>query len=93
MIAAPVRPPEPLSYRPRDAARMLGVSARTLYEWTRSGRVHCVRIGTGKRAAVLYPVDSLRRLLAEPLSLATDRTMSSPVAPHANQTRILNPNN
>lgn len=71
MIAVPTRQPEPLSYRPRDAARMLGVSARTLYEWTRSGRVHCVRIGTGKRAAVLYPVESLRRLLAEPATIQT----------------------
>jgi excisionase family DNA binding protein len=66
MKTDPVPPPVPLSYRPRDAARLLGVSARTLYEWTRAGRVRCVRVGPGKRAAVLYPVDALRQLLAAP---------------------------
>ena len=66
MIAVPVSLPTPLSYRPREAARLLGVSARTLYEWTRAGRVRCVRVGPGKRAAVLYPVDALRQLLAAP---------------------------
>jgi excisionase family DNA binding protein len=57
---------EPLSYRPREAAKLLGVSTRTLFEWTRQGKVYCVRIGVGKRAAVLYPVESLRSLLAMP---------------------------
>lgn len=65
MQANPVSNPNPLAYRPRDAARMLGVSARTLYEWTRAGRVRCVRVGTGKRAAVLYPLDSLQQLLSD----------------------------
>jgi excisionase family DNA binding protein len=66
MTIAISKPVEPLSYRPREAAKMLGVSTRTLFEWTRQGKVHCVRVGEGKRAAVLYPVESLRRLLAVP---------------------------
>ena len=53
----------PLALRPRDAARMLGVSPRTLWGWTRAGIVPCVRVGTGKRRTVLYPVADLRAWL------------------------------
>ena len=67
MSAVPVSLPAPLSYRPRDAARLLGITSRTLYTWTRAGRVRCVRIGQGKKCAVLYPIDELRRLLAVPV--------------------------
>ena len=65
MIAAPAPRPAPLSYRPAVAAEMLGVSARTLYEWTRAGKVRAVRIGNGKRSALLYPAAELRRLIDE----------------------------
>jgi predicted site-specific integrase-resolvase len=54
----------PLALRPRDAARMLGVSPRTLWGWTRAGIVPCVRVGAGKRRTVLYPVADLRAWLA-----------------------------
>jgi predicted site-specific integrase-resolvase len=50
----------PLALRPRDAARMLGISPRTLWEWTRVGIVPCARIGTGKRRTVLYSVADLQ---------------------------------
>jgi predicted site-specific integrase-resolvase len=53
----------PLALRPRDAARMLGVSPRTLWGWTRAGIVPCVRVGTGKRRTVLYPVADLQAWL------------------------------
>src|SRR5262245_35518387 len=53
----------PLALRPRDAARMLGVSPRTLWGWTRARIVPCVRVGTGKRRTVLYPVADLRAWL------------------------------
>ena len=66
MNAAPDSLPEPLAYRPRDAARLLGVSSRTLFSWTRAGHVRAVRVGQGKRISVLYPLDELRRLLAVP---------------------------
>jgi predicted site-specific integrase-resolvase len=52
-----------LALRPRDAARMLAISPRTLWEWTRAGIVPCVRVGTGKRKTVLYPVPDLQAWL------------------------------
>jgi excisionase family DNA binding protein len=54
----------PLALRPRDAARMLGVSPRTLWGWTAAGLIPCARVGTGKRRTVLYPVDQLQAWLA-----------------------------
>jgi hypothetical protein len=54
----------PLALRPRDAARMLGISPRTLWGWTRAGIVPCVRVGTGKRKTVLYSVADLQAWLA-----------------------------
>jgi excisionase family DNA binding protein len=53
----------PLALRPREAARQLGISPRTLWEWTRTGIVPCVRVGTGKRKTVLYPVAELQAWL------------------------------
>ncbi len=53
----------PLALRPREAARVLGVSPRTLWEWTHLGIVPCVRIGTGKRKTVLYDVQTLQEWL------------------------------
>ena len=55
----------PLAMRPRDAARTLGISPRTLWEWTRDGIVPCVRVGTGKRKTVLYPVADLQAWLSQ----------------------------
>lgn len=55
--------PTPLALRPRDAARMLGISPRTLWAWTRAGIVPCVRVGTGKRKTVLYSVADLQAWL------------------------------
>src|SRR5207249_5775118 len=36
-------------YRTTDAARLIGVSWKTLVRWVRAGRVHCVRAATYKR--------------------------------------------
>lgn len=47
---------EPLSYRPKDAARALGLSERTLWTLTQRGELPHVRVG----GCVLYPVDALR---------------------------------
>ena len=46
--------------RPPEAARILGVSPRTLWGWTKAGLVPCVRVGTGKRKTVLYSVADLQ---------------------------------
>ncbi len=53
----------PLALRPRDAAKALAISARHLWQLTKDGHIPCVRIGTGKRKTVLYPVAVLRAWL------------------------------
>lgn len=50
-----------LSLRLREAAAALGVSDRTLWEWTQRGDVPHIRRG----GVVLFPVDGLRRWLDE----------------------------
>lgn len=52
---------DPLSLRPADAAKALGISERLLWRWTREQWVPHVRIGN----VVLYPVDELQRWLNE----------------------------
>jgi excisionase family DNA binding protein len=52
---------DPLSLRPADAAKALGISERLLWRWTREQLVPHVRIGN----VVLYPVDELQRWLNE----------------------------
>lgn len=56
---------EPLAYRPREAAKVLGISERTLWQLTHDGKIPCVRLGTGKRRAVLYPVAELQTWLSK----------------------------
>ena len=59
------QPVESLALRPREAAQALGISARTL--WARTtprGPIPCVRVGSGKRQAVLYPVATLQAWLS-----------------------------
>jgi hypothetical protein len=52
-----------LALRPRDAAKALGISPRLLWQFTHDGHIPCVRIGTGKRRTVLYPVADLKTWL------------------------------
>lgn len=49
-------PLAPLSLRARDAARLLGISQRSLWTITKRGDIPHVRIGR----TVTYPVDGLR---------------------------------
>lgn len=57
--------PETLALRPREAAKALGISVRTLWNLTAPrGPIQAVKAGTGKRAAVLYPVAGLRAFVA-----------------------------
>jgi excisionase family DNA binding protein len=53
----------PLALRPREAAKALGISPRLLWQLTKDGHVPCVRIGSGKRKTVLYPVADLQAWL------------------------------
>ncbi len=50
-----------LALRPREAAKALGVSERTLWGWTHAGTVPHVRVGR----TILYPVDALRDWLRQ----------------------------
>jgi len=54
-----------LALRPKDAAKALGISVRHLFTLTKGGHIPCVRIGSGTRKTVLYPVEELRAWLAE----------------------------
>ncbi len=53
-----------LALRPREAAEMLSISERTLWALTKQGRIPCVKLGTGRGNAVLYPVVELEKFLA-----------------------------
>jgi excisionase family DNA binding protein len=50
----------PLALRPREAAKALGISAVYLWRLTKEGHIPCVRVGSGKRKTVLYPVAMLQ---------------------------------
>ena len=50
-----------LALRPRDAARALGISERTLWTLTKQGQVPHLRIGK----AVRYPVHLLRQWMEQ----------------------------
>lgn len=63
MTPEPTNPP--LALRPREAAKALGISERLLWQLTKDGQIPCVRIGSGARKAVLYPVDALQTWLRD----------------------------
>ncbi len=50
-----------LAMRVRDAAKAIGVSERTLWEWIYAGKVPHIRMGK----IVLLPVDTLREWLRQ----------------------------
>lgn len=53
----------PLAVSARDAARMLGISEKTLFNYTKAGRIKAKRLGEKKGSRVLYPVVELERFL------------------------------
>jgi excisionase family DNA binding protein len=60
----------PLALRPREAAKALGVSARHLWQLTKDGVIPCVRVGSGTRKTVLYPVAELQGWLTREAATA-----------------------
>ena len=72
-LAAMERIPEPLALRPRDAARALGISERTLWDWTRTEGLPHVRIGN----VVLYPVGCVKQWLADSVNAAAEANTNS----------------
>lgn len=63
-------PPAPLALRPREAAESLQISPRHLWQLTADGVIPCVRLGSGKRRTVLYPVNELQAWLSQQASAA-----------------------
>ena len=58
--------PAALALRPREAAKALGISPRTLWGLTvPRGPIPCLRVGHGKRQTVLYPVADLQAWLSQ----------------------------
>lgn len=58
---SPVEIQQPLALRPRDAAKVLGISPRLLWDLTAPrGPIPVVRVGGGRRKSILYPVAELR---------------------------------
>jgi excisionase family DNA binding protein len=58
-----LNPPEaPLLLRSEDAAKMLGVSMRTLYDLRAAGKITFVPVG---RTGVRYAVAELQRFIAD----------------------------
>ena len=55
----------PLALRPREAAKALSISERHLWQLAHDGVIPCVRIGSGKRPTVLYPLDVLQSWLSQ----------------------------
>jgi excisionase family DNA binding protein len=60
----------PLALRPREAAKALGISPRHLWQLTKDGHVPCVRVGSGTRKTVLYPVADLQAWLTRQAAAA-----------------------
>lgn len=57
---------EQLALRPREAAKALSISPRTLWSLSSPrGPIPCLRVGVGKRPTILYPVAELRSWLSQ----------------------------
>lgn len=61
----PTDPHPPLAFRLPGAAKAVGLSPRYLWQLTKDGHIPCVRVGSGKRKTVLYPVAVLQAWLAQ----------------------------
>ena len=66
----PTADPSPLALRPREAAKALGISPRLLWQLTKEGHVPCVRVGSGKRRTVLYPLADMQAWLTRQAAVA-----------------------
>lgn len=65
MICIPSHPGQaaevkPLAIRPKEAAKLLGVSQRTLWAWTNEGIIPSAKVGRN----VLYSISALEQWLA-----------------------------
>ena len=53
---------EPLAVSSKDAAKMLGVSERTVFNLAQAGKIACKKVGWRS----LYPISSLKAFLETP---------------------------
>lgn len=53
-----------LALRPPDAAKALGISLGHLWKLNKDGSIPHVRLGSGKRKMILYPVEELKNWLS-----------------------------
>ena len=60
-------PDKPLLLRPRDAARMLALSERTLWSLTQAGLLPCVRVGKAVRYDPADLAEWVQKAKAAPL--------------------------
>lgn len=51
---------EPVSYRPDDAASVMGVSRRTVDRWTREGKIRATKVGR----MILIPATEVHAIVA-----------------------------
>lgn len=66
MITTIPDPATPLLAVPaREAARILGISPRFLWQLTRDGKIPVLRLGDGKRKRILYSVAQLQRWITD----------------------------
>lgn len=65
--------PALLALRPREAAKALGISPRLLWQLTKDKVIPCVRVGTGKRRTVLYPLADLQAWLTRQAAAEKER--------------------
>lgn len=70
-----LRDAAPLALRPRDAAKAIGISERSLWQRTRDGEIPFVKIGS----RTLYRVDALKEYL-ESLETRADAPTSKAMA-------------
>jgi len=61
-METPEKQVEPLAVDSRTAAKMLGISERTLFKLTKEGRIYRKKVGWRS----LYPVSSLKAFLESP---------------------------
>jgi len=57
--------PEPLAYRLKDVARLLGLSSRTVWRLVKEKKIPCVYLGDGRKKTLLFPAETLRSWLRE----------------------------
>ncbi len=54
-----------LAFSEVEAAKLLGISARTLFSLRAAGKIGFVKLAAGKQARVLYPRAALEKFIAE----------------------------